>query len=134
MTDRGEGKADARDIFLHALDGTRVARAMERRVGFDAGNLVVDGHPYAPRDYERVLLVAIGKAAGTMTAAFLCLAGDAAPRMKGIVAGVSAERLPGNMRVFYGGHPSPNQASLDAATAILQLLEGATERDLVVYL
>jgi glycerate 2-kinase len=134
MTERGGAKADARDIFLHALDGTRVAAAMERRVVFDAGDLLVDGHRYALSDYERVLLVAIGKAAGAMTGAFLRLASDAARRMEGIVAGAGAEPLPGNMRVFYGGHPSPNQASLDAATAILQLLEGATERDLVVFL
>ena len=36
--------------------------------------------------------------------------------------------------VIRGGHPSPNQGSLDAAAAILQLLNGTTERDLVLFL
>jgi glycerate 2-kinase len=134
MLARTDAERDARDIFLGALDGTRVAVAMERRVACAAGTLVVDVYRYALSGYARVLLIAIGKAAGTMTAAFLRLAGDDAQRMEGIVAGVSTEQLPENMRVFHGGHPSPNQASQDAAAAILQLLQGATERDLVVFL
>ncbi len=126
--------SQARDIFLHALEGTRVAAAMERRVSFRAGLIVIDGHRYALSDYERVVMVAIGKAAGTMAAAFLRIVGGDARRIDGVCAGVCEEKLPAQIKVFHGGHPSPNQASLDAAREILHLLDGATERDLVVFL
>jgi glycerate 2-kinase len=124
----------AREIFLHALDATRVAAAIERRVVFDAGVLRVDHHRYILGGYERILLIAIGKAAAVMAAELLRLAGDEAKRMEGVVAGVGVTKLPGRMQIYESGHPSPNQASLQAAAAILRLLEGATERDLVIFL
>ena len=125
---------DALDIFLHALDATRVAVAMERRVTCNAGVIVVDGYRYALSDYPKLMLVSIGKAAGTMAAAFLRIMGDNAAQMHGVVAGVREEHLPEHLQVFAGGHPEPNQASLDAAAAILRLLEQAGDDDLVVFL
>jgi glycerate 2-kinase len=125
---------DALDIFLHALDATRVASAMERQVTCNAGVMVVDGHRYALSDYRKLILVSIGKAAGTMTDAFLRILGDNAARIQGVLAGVCEEQLSEHVQVFAGGHPGPNQASLDAAAAILRLLEQAGDSDLVVFL
>jgi len=125
---------DALDIFLQALDATRVAAAMERRLTCTAGVMVVDGHGYVLSDYRKLMLVSIGKAAGTMTNAFLHIVRDNAARMQGVIAGVCEEQLPEHLQIFAGGHPGPNQDSLDAAAAILRLLEQADERDLVVFL
>ena len=127
-------RAVARDILRYAIDATRVAVAMEQRIRFDAGWLVANEHRYELSSYERVLLVAIGKAAGSMTAALLRIAGDEGQEIAGVVAGVVAEELPKRFQVFRGGHPSPNQASLDAAAAVLTQLHGATVRDLVIFL
>jgi glycerate 2-kinase len=107
---------------------------MTRRVTCNTGVMVVDGHSYALSDYWKLMLVSIGKAAGTMAAAFLHIVGDSAARMQGVVAGVCEERLAEHLQVFAGGHPEPNQASLDAAAAILRLLEQAGDGDLVVFL
>ena len=124
----------ARDIFTHALAATGVAAAMRRRIAWDAGALVVDGHEYRLDDYERVLVVALGKASVPMADSLFGIMGEAADRVEGIVVGVAGETLPQNVQVFQGGHPSPTQASLDAAGAILRLLETAAERDLVLFL
>ncbi|CAN5653622.1 glycerate kinase [soil metagenome] len=124
----------AKDIFLHALDATQVAAAMERHVLVDADMMVIDGHRYDLPQYERLLLVAIGKAAVPMTAGFLAQAGEAARRFEGIVVGAKAGLLPESIQFIQGGHPSPTEASLEAAAAILQLLEAATAQDLVVFL
>jgi glycerate 2-kinase len=107
---------------------------MERRVTCNLGVMVVDGHQYVLSDYRKLMLVSVGKAAGTMTAAFLRIVGDDAARMQGVLAGVCEEQLPEQLRIFAGGHPGPNQASLDAAAAILRLLEQAGDGDLVVFL
>jgi hydroxypyruvate reductase len=96
--------------------------------------MTIDSYRYELDGYERVMLVAVGKAAGTMAAAFLRLAGDEAQRIEGVVTGVCEEKMPARIQVFRGGHPSPNHASLDAAAEILHLLRGTTERDLVVFL
>ena len=107
---------------------------MKRRVTCNAGVMAVDGRRYALNDYRKLMLVSIGKAAGTMTAAFLRIVGSSAARLQGVLAGICEDRLPEQVQVFAGGHPEPNQASLDAAVAILQLLEHVGDGDLVVFL
>jgi len=134
LTGNGDAWAAAQDIFRYAIDATRVAAGMGRRVRSDRGWLVADEHRYDLHTYQRVFLVAIGKAAGSMTAALLKIAGDEGRDIAGVVAGVVTEQLPDRFQIFRGGHPSPNQASLDAAAAILRLLHGTTERDLVIFL
>jgi glycerate 2-kinase len=134
LTGLSDARHQARDIFLCALEGTRVDAAMGQRILFDKTALEIDGHRYELSGYERVVLVSIGKAAGTMAATFLRLAGDEARRIEGVVAGVCEQSLSKQIKVFRSGHPNPNQASLDAAAEILRLLRGATARDLVVFL
>ena len=127
-------REDALDIFLYALEASRVGPAMERHVRFSDGVMELGEQRYRLRDYERLALIAIGKAAGTMTAAFLQQAGADAERFEGIVAGHGVEPLPARFRAYRGGHPSPNAASLAAAEDMLRTLRLLTERDLVVFL
>jgi glycerate 2-kinase len=126
--------ADAREIFRFALERTQVGAAIMERVTCQAGVLAVDSHRYELRGYEHVFLIAIGKAAGEMAAAFLRIVEGPALRIEGVVAGVCEQEMPERVRVFRSGHPNPDQASLDAAVEILHVLERATERDLVVFL
>jgi hydroxypyruvate reductase len=128
-------REDALDIFSYALKSSRVEPAMEQRLVCRDDVMEIDGHRYVLGEYERLVLIAIGKAAHTMTAAFLRQAGDVRERFEGIIAG--PENLPApsqRLRMYQGGHPSPNAGSMEAATDILQTSQGLTERDLVVFL
>jgi glycerate 2-kinase len=128
-------REDALDIFLYALKASRVEAAMERRVRFEEGVLRIDGHSYALGRYDRLALIAIGKAGETMTRAFLRQAGDDAGRFEGIVVGPEGILpLDGRFRVYGGGHPSPNEGSVAAASDILETLGEMTECDLVIFL
>ncbi len=74
-----------------------------------------------------VRLVAIGKAAAEMAAAF------------GSARGVAACSSEPNVRMigvqyFVGGHPYPNAQSIDAASAALELLSGCDEETQVLFL
>jgi glycerate 2-kinase len=130
-----ERRLQAIDIFQSALVASRVEPAMQRRVRVSDGVLEVDALRYELRRYGRVLVVAIGKAAGTMTAAFLRQAGAEADRFEGIVAGFyEVGDWPAGFRFFRSGHPSPNEASVEAARAILAALQELTEDDLVIFL
>jgi glycerate 2-kinase len=129
-------REDALDIFLYALNASRVDGAMERRVRCDGGTLQIDGHSYSLGQYGRLVLIALGKAGGEMAWAFLRRAGREAERFEGVVVAsegtesVSWSRL----RTYCGGHPSPNEASVAAAADILETLRGLTERDFVIFL
>lgn len=128
-------REDALDIFSYALKASRVEPAMEQRLVGRDGAMEIDGHRYVLGAYERLVLIAIGKAAHTMTAAFLQQAGDARERFEGIITGPENLPVPSQrLRVYQGGHPSPNAGSMEAAADILQTLQGLTERDLVVFL
>ena len=128
-------RADALDIFLYALKASRVEPAMEQRVRFSDGAMLIGDRNYVLSEYERCLVVAIGKAASGMASSFLRLAGSAAKRFDGIVVGAgSRESLPPAFRVYRGGHPSPNEESVAAAAHVLRTLQLLTDRDLVVFL
>lgn len=128
-------REDALDIFLSALRASRVEPAMERHAHWRDGVLEIGDNRYQTSDYERLVLIAIGKAAGPMAAAFLRQICAIAERFEGIIAGqASSEPAPARFRVYCGGHPTPNVASMAAAADILRLLESLTERDFVVFL
>lgn len=130
-----KAREDARDIFLSALRASRVGPAMERHVRSDGHTVEIGDNRYQASDYERHVLIAIGKAAGPMAAAFLRQASTVAERFEGIVAGqAGAESLPARFRKYRGGHPTPNEASVEAAEDILRTLASLTERDFVVFL
>ena len=130
-----ELRQQAIDIFRSALESSRVEPAMERRVRMHDGVLEVDDLRYELRQYGRVLVVAIGKAAGSMTAALLRQAGREAARFEGIVAGLyGTGDWPTGFRFFRSGHPSPDETSAAAARAILATLEEMTVADLVIFL
>ena len=128
-------REEALDIFQYALNASRVDLAMERRVRFEGGKLFIDAETYSLEQYDRLVLIALGKAGGPMARAFLRQAGGEAERFEGVV--VAPERLgslPLRFREYEGGHPSPNADSMVAAADILQTLRSLTERDLVVFL
>ncbi len=129
-------REDALDIFHYALKASRVEPVMEQRLACRDGAMEIDRHRYVLAAYERLVLIAIGKAAHTMTAAFLRqVGGDARERFEGIIVGPEDEAVPSQrLRVYRGGHPSPNAGSMAAAADILQTLHALTARDLVVFL
>jgi glycerate 2-kinase len=128
-------REDALDIFQYALHASRVEVAMGLRVRTDGVTLQIDGHSYLLDQYGRLVLIALGKAGGTMTRAFLRQAGREAERFEGVVVAPEGTEAPlSRFRLYGGGHPSPNVASVAAAADILETLESLTERDLVIFL
>jgi len=128
-------REDALNIFGYSLNASRVDVAIERRIRFENGTLLIDDESYSLDRYERLTLIAIGKAAGMMARAFLRQAGREAERFEGVVvAPENSWSLPMRFRVYHGGHPSPNADSMVAAADILAALRSLTERDLVVFL
>jgi hydroxypyruvate reductase len=128
-------REDALDIFRYALNASRVEVAMERSVRFGGGMLQIDRHSYSLDRYDRLVLIALGKAGGTMAYAFLRQVGDEAGRFEGVVVAPEGTASPPlRFRVYCGGHPSPNAASIAAADDILETLRSLTESDFVIFL
>ena len=127
----------ARHIFAEALRAVDVRNAVRANIAVKGGALEIGGRCVSLDDVDRVLLVAIGKAAVPMyQAAALALHGVehravvVAPEATLAAAGSGG----GDVTLLPGAHPTPSEDSLRAADAILRLLASATERTVVLFL
>jgi glycerate 2-kinase len=135
----------ALDIFTTALEECNVATAFDRHLHFEDHKLVL--HPSTSGDpdggqprtidleeFKRILIVAFGKAALTMTDALL----ERLPQKLNIHGVCSAPIIPKEhtrqIRYFAGGHPVPNKESFAAAKATLSLLKAAGKDTFVFFL
>lgn len=126
-------RAELEGLFREALRRLALDRRMAEKVHCTRAVLQIGEDLYALDQYSDLRLVAFGKAAAEMAASFDVLIG--AGRASGIVVPTSEPktRLP-NFRYVVGGHPYPNAQSLEAARAVLALLESASENTLVIFL
>ena len=125
----------ARGIFAETLDALDAGAAVRHAVQLRRGRLkIFDDEFDLDADGSVVYCVAFGKAAGAMAAALDETLGE---RLAGGVLSAPPlkSRLSRRWRVFEGGHPLPDAASLDAARASFELLRRADEEAaLVVFL
>lgn len=122
----------AREIFRYALAESSIAKSFARHVRCERGILRVREDLYDLQSYGRVLVISLGKAGHTMVEALLEQAGAA---LEGIVAtSVEPASQVRGFRYFRGGHPTPNSESIQAASAILKVLDAQTAASLVIFL
>ena len=98
----------------------------------NAGNLYLD-----LKEYERVLLVAIGKASFPMAVSAVEILSDKISQ--GIILSKTDKEMPSNwmgqnITKLIGGHPIPTQESLNSTSAIKKMLSALSTKDLVIVL
>jgi len=123
----------ARQIFHETLAAIDIPATMQRKMWRKGTVLTCGDTRIDLRDFEKLRVVAIGKAAHAMVEG---LAQVLTPfvRMEGVVsAPTAARRRLAGMRYFVGGHPVPNAESWKAAEAILALLKKCDEKTLVFF-
>jgi glycerate 2-kinase len=127
-----EMRRQARAIFDHALAECSIAKAFAGRLRVDGGQLIVGDERFELSNFARLAVVSIGKAGHSTAEA---LSNIIPTELSGIVAcpEAPATLVPG-LRYFYGGHPLPNEESLQAGSAVLEYLRGLSERSLVLFL
>jgi len=122
----------ARDIFQHALAEASIDKGFARHVHCERGLLRVCEDLYDLHSYSRVLVVSLGKAGHTMVEALSAQVGTS---LEGIVASsVEPTAQVHGFRYFHGGHPTPNAESIQAASAMLRMLEAQPASALIIFL
>lgn len=124
-----------RDAALAAVDP---AAAVRRHLVCRDGKVWVGGQVWEPSGDEpgRVLLLAVGKASGSMAlAAVTCLREQVQSGVVvtkyGHMAGIS---LPPSLQVIESGHPIPDAAGVRAGQVIIEQLQATTCADQVLLL
>ena len=122
----------ARKIFRAALAEASIGKGFARHVHFERGVLRICEDLYHLDSYSRVLVISLGKAGHTMVDA---LSAQVGPSLEGIVASsVEPSAQVRGFRYFRGGHPTPNAESIEAARAMLRMLEAQSASTLVIFL
>ncbi len=130
----GSLKPVAREIFTETLAGIDVRAAVARGVGREGTRIRNGGGWLDLRDFQRIKVAAFGKAGFAMTQGLIeALGSEFRPEGVLSIPSVPPRPVPG-IRVFQGGHPTPNSASLEAGGAVLDMLAEADTRTLVFFL
>lgn len=124
-------KAMLEQLFRTTLDDIAIDKVLPQRVLLRGSTLQIESECLELDDFDRIVVAALGKAAGSMTAS---LAGVLAPRqIGGIVVGPVECQVPGIVSIV-GEHPYPGAGSARAAAALLELASGVGENDLFICL
>lgn len=127
-------KQIAREIFQETISAIDIPGAMQRKLRREGARLRVDEAAVELKAFEKLRVIAIGKAAHSMVRGLAeALGGDF--RLEGIAAAPTRAARPlGGVRYFVAGHPMPDAESWRAAEAILGLLRECDEKTLLFFL
>jgi glycerate 2-kinase len=133
MTSLMQLRADAREIFLAGLTAADPLDAIKKTVQLQNDHLHVANRSYALSRIRNIFIAGCGKAAARMALAIEDLLGDRVAG--GVVAVKYGYDLPlQRIKVVEAGHPIPDEAGLDGANQIVDLVRDAGENDLVLFL
>jgi glycerate 2-kinase len=129
-----DGKLLARQIFLRTLEALDVPDSVSRCIKYKDSIVRCGDIEYDLRDPSDLRVIAVGKAAHPMLDGLIAILPEKIT-FTGIVSAPAApkNRHPG-LHYFEGGHPTPNEQSLLAGQAALNLLRGCTTKTLVIAL
>src|SRR6266852_5173482 len=120
----------ARQIFHETLAAIDIPATMQRKLRLKGTLLVCGDTRIDLRKFEKLRVVAIGKAAHAMVEGLALLLAPFV-RLEGVVSAPTAAEKPlAGMKYFVAGHPVPNAESWKAAEAILSLLKKCDEKTL----
>jgi len=120
-------------ILSAAIEAVEPGKAVSRFVKLDQNRLVCGDHLYHLDQYERVYLLAFGKAAMPMSAALVEILGNHLTRGWLVPKHESGEHDP-RLIIQPGSHPLPDENSLKAGEMLLSAAASFTEKDLVFCL
>lgn len=130
-------REDALQIWNAGVDSVRARSLVERCLQIDGDELIIDGHSWLRSDFDRLLVVGAGKAATAMAEGVVHVVQDWLPVSGWINVPQGTEAsIPGiDVHVARpAGINEPTEAGVEGTRRILDLVAGATQRDLCLAL
>ncbi len=122
-------KKDALSILEAGLEAANPKLYLEKIIR--DGNLVLPGKKIDLRKYDRILVIAMGKAAYSMAHAMdllICIDGGI------VVVPDEIKVMDKKFKIIRAGHPIPNKNSVVAAKKIMEFLDKTASGDIVIFL
>ena len=122
-------------ILAAALQAVDPARVIQKAVQRDGDQLLIPGHSLDLKSFQRVFLLGMGKASFPMAASLVDILGDR------LSAGLVVTKqllpdstLPASISILQGGHPLPDEHSLQAGEKVIEFLSALQPGDLLICL
>lgn len=121
-------------VYRAALDAANAGTRMRTTVRREGERLRIGDRAYDLREFDYVLIVAAGKAAGAMVTALEAILEGIPYEGIAVTKAGHAPATPTRTRFLIGGHPVPDEGSIAAGRAVRRLLATASPRTLVIGL
>lgn len=122
-------RKDALAILEAGYQAIMTKEVMRKEFDVNGQQLKVDGHIFQLSNYERIFFVGIGKC--SLDAGEVVEEKLGAWLTDGIILDVRGAPLQ-RLRSYVGTHPFPSNTNVQVTESIAELLEGLTERDLLI--
>lgn len=119
-------------IFTQALEASLPKNFMHKYCSLSGDILILEKTTYDLSKYKNIYLFGSGKAAYTMAKEAEAILGDKI--YKGLIVCPNDDGKLKKIKVAIGSHPLPSQMSIDAATAMCEMMQECDENDLYIYL
>jgi len=127
-------RKDAVDIFKASLKAVDPAQAVKKHLLRKDDRLVVGNREYSLAEFDCIYVVGAGKAGASMALALEEILGD---KIQSGIVNVKyghGEKDIKKVKINEAGHPIPDESGIRGTKEIIELLEKAGERDLVICL
>ena len=127
----------ARDLFLSSLAVVDVENRVSACIDVAGDDLRLAERVYDLRVFDRIAILAVGKAAAPMSSAAMRALGPVAKRVAidGIViSGEVPDRQDGTLRYLRASHPLPDETSREAAERASEYLKACDARTMLLFL
>lgn len=126
-------RQDAYNIMSEAIAAVDPAACVYRSVKKEGSNLIINDRFYDISQYEKIYVIAFGKAAISMANAMEDILGDSLTDGISITKhGFSAPLK--KMKTYEAGHPIPDDNSVEAGKMVHDFLENTSDKDLIFFL
>ncbi len=123
------GRRDALNILEAGYEAINTEKVLRSKVRVENGELLIKGKHFPLSIYENIYFVGVGKCALEAGRIMESILGDH------IKDGVVIDTVKGTLsliRTYEGTHPWPSEKNISATKEIVELLESATEHDLII--
>jgi len=118
-------------LFHDSLQGVLPAHLIKESIGYQNGNLLIQGRVYHLYEYHKIYIFGSGKASVEMARALYEMIDY--PIAHCLVVSNYPDSLPGNSEVFESSHPIPTEKSICAADLLIEHLSRLSGRDLFIF-
>lgn len=125
-------KEVAASIIQAGLSALQPSSFCGRQIEYDGQRLVVAGRSYDLDQFDRVIVLAVGKASPQIVHFLEGLLGERLSGGISVVREADAEASTNRITTLVSDHPLPSERSVYAAGRLLQAASSCTERDIVM--